>query len=75
MWSLIWNFQNLESNHTQNVQTLSTFHLGLLETDLCLFHIKIPTSPPCLAPNGHSPYTVLKDLDPLLVTMKSGYMD
>lgn len=33
-------FQNL--GFSQNVQILPTFQLGLLETNLCLFHIKIP---------------------------------
>lgn len=42
MWSFIWNFQNLDSNDTQNAQMLPTFQLGLLETNLCLFHVKIP---------------------------------
>lgn len=42
MWSLNCNFQKLGFNDTQNVQMLPTFHLGLLETNLHLFHIKIP---------------------------------
>lgn len=35
-------FSKLGFNDTQNVQMLPTFHLGLLETNLHLFHTKIP---------------------------------